>query len=270
MTRTSTRAMTLATAITAVAAMYPAATSAKTSAILPAPGPWPAGVNGARNPLIGTPVLYNGAYATGTPSFRIWLSVRGRHRMSVKSPVGRHVVVRGRLRNAAARHSIGGAIVTIAAQNVYTGAWYAGGVVVTNRKGRFRARMPVTTHTRLAALYYPAVSWPAPVYSRRVLVQAASRVYMKATMLKHRRIVYRGKVSGAPIPAGGLLVAAQVRNGRHWATVRLTRTQPSGRFVARYTFKTRQRFRVRALVPAQPAWPFYSGRSLVKRVKARR
>ena len=110
----------------------------------------------------------------------------------------------------------------------------------------------------------------SPVFSRRLLVRAGARVYLKAKMLKHRKIVYRGRVNGAVIPSGGLLVAAQVKNGRHWATVRLTRTHPSGRFTARYRFKLRRRFRVRALVPSQPAWPLYGGYSFTKRVKARR
>ena len=120
-------------------------------------------------------------------------------------------------------------------------------------------------------LYWPDVNAGGPVFSRRLLVRASARVYLKTSMLRRRRIVFRGRVSGAPIPAGGVLVAAQVRNGRNWATVRLVRTLPSGRFVARYRFKfAARRFRVRALVPAQPAWPLYSGHSHSRRVTSRR
>jgi len=89
-------------------------------------------------------------------------------------------------------------------------------------------------------------------------------------MLKRHAILYRGRVSGAPIPPGGLVVAAQVRNGRVWTTVRIVRTQPSGRFVARYRFKYGdRRYQVRALVPAQPSWPLYSGPSQSHRVRSR-
>jgi len=258
------------------------ALAAGLTALLPAPanaglippaGVWPTNVVGARNPLAGTPFVYNGAYATGTPSFRVWLSVRGKHRKTVNGVVGRRVVVRGRLRNPAAHHSVGGAILTIVVQNVYTGTWYAGGNVVTNRKGRFRAAMPVSTHTRLAAIYYPAVSWSTPVFSRRLLVKAKSRIYLGKPYRNRRGRQFRfdGKVSGAAIPAGGLLIALQVRNRRgNWITPRFGRTAPSGRFRMRYRFPGGGRFRVRVRVPAQPAWPLFGNVSAKKRIHVRR
>jgi len=267
MTPTTTRATALATVITAAAVVAPAAAPAK---LLAPPGPWPAPIVGGENPLLGTPYVFNGGPATANARLRVYLPYGHGRRMAITRAIGRRAVVRGRLRNRDNGHSISGATVQLAAQDVYSGPWSAVGAGRTNRKGRFRLVLPAGYTRRVAVIYWPAVHSGSPVFSRRLLVRAGARVYLKTKMLKHQRIIYRGKVSGAPIPAGGLLVAAQVQNGRHWATVRLVRTHPSGRFTARYRFKTRQRFRVRALVPSQPAWPLYGGYSFTKRVKARR
>ena len=143
--------------------------------------------------------------------------------------------------------------------------WQLIGTVLTTRHGRFRAVLPPGPSRRIAVLYWPDINTAGPLFSRRLLVRASARVYLKTRMPRGRRIVFGGRVSGAPIPPGGLVVAAQVRNRRAWATVRLVRTLPSGRFVARYRFKYGgRRYQVRALAPAQPAWPLYSGHSQVK------
>jgi len=240
--------------------------------LVPLAGVWPTNVVGAANPLAGTPFVYNGAYASGTPSFRVWLASRGRHRKTASVAVGRRLLVRGRLRNPAAHRSIGSAIVTIVVQNVYSGTWYAGGSVVTNRKGRFHARIPVSTHTRLAAIYSPAVSWSTPVFSRRLLIRAKSRVYLAKPYRNRggRRFRFDGKVSGSVIPAGGVLVALQVRN-RHgrWLTPRLARTRPSGRFRIRYRFPRRARLAVRIRMPSQTAWPLFGSTSQQRRIRPR-
>lgn len=262
---------TVVAAVTGVglAAILPAPANA---GLVPPAGVWPTNVQGARNPLTGTPFLYNGGYASATPSFHVWFSVRGRHRKIVNGAVGRRVVLHGRLRNLGVHHSIGHAIVTIAAQNVYSGAWYAGVNVATNRKGRFRVAVPVSTHTRLAAFYYPTVNSATPAFSRRVLIKAKSRVYIaRPYRAKHRRFRFDGKVSGAAIPQGGLLVVLQVRNRRgNWISPRLGRTSPSGRFRMRYRFPGGGRFLVRVRAPAQPAWPLFGNTSANKRIHVRR
>jgi hypothetical protein len=102
-------------------------------------------------------------------------------------------------------------------------------------------------------VYWPTISATLPLFSATVVVRTSARVYLKTAMLEGRRIVYRGRVSGAPIPPGGLLVAAQVRNGASWATVALIRTYQSGRFVARYRFKhAARRFEAAPVCPHNP------------------
>ncbi|MCA1697389.1 MAG: hypothetical protein LC790_00165 [Actinobacteria bacterium] len=244
-------------------------TAAADAKLLVPPGPWPAPVLGASNPLAGTPLAFNGADATPNASLRVWLPVGASRQTVITRAFGGQTVVRGRLSDRDSNRSISGAAVQIAAHNGNAGDWYLTGVARTNYRGAFRAVLPAGPTRRVAALYWPHITASIPVFSRRLLVRTSARVYLKTSMLAGRRIVYRGRVSGAPIPPGGLLVAAQVRNGPTWATVRLVRTYASGRFVARYRFKhTGRRFQVRARVPSQPAWPLYSGQSHTQRVRS--
>jgi len=253
-----------------VSAVTAAAPSVAQATLLAPPGPWPATVVGASNPLTGTPFILNGGQATQNASLRVWLPRGSAHRAAITRSIGGKTVVRGRLRNRDIDRSISAATVQLVAQDGAGGDWQVVGAAQTNRKGRFRAVLAPGPTRRVAVLYWPAVTSPTPVFSRRLLVRAGARVYLKTAMLTRHRIVFRGRVSGAAIAPGGVLVAAQVRNGRAWATVRLVRTLASGRFVARYRFKYGgRRYKVRALVPAQPAWPLYSGHSQPQRVRSR-
>lgn len=267
MTSQTKRMATVLMVTAAAAAATPAAAHA---ALLAPAGPWPTTIAGAVNPLAGTPFVANGGNATHNASLRVWLP-RGHARLtSMTRTIGGQTAVRGRLRNLDSRRSISGATVQLTVQDGQGGDWSVIGGARTNRKGVFRAVLPAGGSRRVAVLYWPDATAGLPVFSRRLLVRATARVYLRTTMLKGHVILYRGRVSGAPIPDGGLVLAAEVRNGRVWNTVRIVRTQASGRFVARYRFKYGgRRYKVRALVPAQPSWPFYSGHSQLQRVRSR-
>jgi hypothetical protein len=236
---------------------------------LPPPGPWPAPVVGATNPLVGSAFTDNGGHASAQASLRVWLP-SGRHRRAaITRTIGRRTVVRGRLRDRISRRSISGATVQLAAQNVEGGEWYLAGVARTNRKGRFRALLPAGATRRVAVLYWPFASSLEPLYSRRLLVRASPRVSLAITA-RGRSALFRGGVGGDVIPPGGLVVAAQVRNGDAWVSVRLVRTDANGRFRARYRFKYRdRRFVVRATVPSQPGWRLYTGSSRRHSIRTR-
>jgi len=262
----STRRLVALVAIAVATAALPSVADAK---LLPPAGPWPAPVAGATNPLLGTPFIFNGANATANPAIRFWLPVGRSRRISLTRTFGERTVVRAQLTNRDNGLSIVGATVHVAAQSVQGGDWYVAAIARTNASGSLRAMLPPGPTRRVGIVYWPFVSSPAPLVSPRVLVRTSARVYLKTAMLGNRQIVYRGRVSGAAIPPGGLVLAAQVRNGRVWATVKLVRTYQSGRFVARYRFKYRgRRFQVRALVPTQPAWPLYSGHSKPRLVRS--
>ena len=262
------RTVWVAVAVAAMlVALWPAATT--NASLLPPPGLWPAPVVGATNPLESTTLAANGAPASADVALSIWLPSGRRRREVITRTLGEPTVVRGRLRDRASRRSIRGATVQLAAQNAGGGDWYLAGVTSTNRKGGFKAVLPPGPTRRVAILYWPFVNSPAPLYSRRLLVRAAGRVYLK-TIVRGRSVLFTGRVSGDAIPAGGLLVAAQVRNGGAWVSVRLVRTQASGRFRARYRFKYgNRRFLVRATAPSQPGWPLYSGSSRPQMIRTR-
>jgi len=256
-----------AAATIVLAGLWAAATTE--AKLLPPPGPWPAPVVGATNPLLGSPFGANGGHASANVSLRVWLPSGRQRRAAITRPIGWGTVVRGRLRDRISGRSIGGATLQLAAQNVDGGDWYLAGIARTNRKGRFRALLPPGPTRRSAILYWPFVDSPGPLYSRRLLVRASARVYLKTTA-RGRSVLFRGKVSGDAIPPGGVLVAAQVRNAGAWVSVRLVRTKPDGSFRARYRFKYRnRRFVVRATAPSQPDWALYSGSSRQRTIRTR-
>ena len=129
-----------------------------------------------------------------------------RGRSALTLPADAQVVLRGQLRDPTSRWPGSGAIVQLAANE--GGDWYQTGVAQTNHNGQFRTALPAEPTRRIAAVYWPTIDAQLPVFSRRLLVRASGRVTLRTTMLTGQRIVYRGRVSGAPIPAGGLLVAA--------------------------------------------------------------
>jgi hypothetical protein len=271
----SRRSRRCASAIVPIVLAGGLAPAAAHAAIIPPPGPWPTNVTGATNPLIGTPFQFNRDQASSNAQMRVWLPSRGRRRTAVTRIVGQTTVVRGQLRNLDNRRAIAGATLTLAVQNVYTPEWVASGNVRTNRRGDFRAVLPAGYHRRVGVLYYAAINTASPLFSRRLLIRAKSRVDLARPYHKRGSRKYRfgGQVSAGAVavPSSGLLIAFQVRNRRgNWITARLARTTASGRFRIRYTFPTFGALRVRVRVPSQTGWALYAGASRVRYVSPRR
>lgn len=236
---------------------------AHADSLLPPAGPWPTEIPTAPNPLLGTPSPVNGANASANVRLAVWLPVGRQRRDSVTRVAGGRTVIRGSLRNTDTRKAIGGAVLTLVNQNVYTGAWTKVGGTRTARNGRFRAVLPPGLTRRVAVTYWPAQISPAAISSRRLTVRSSAHVFLSAERRAGRRIVFRGRVSGAPVPSTRLRVAVQARNnlGR-WVTLRLPLTDPAGRFVSSYRFSSRAPVVVRASVPSRQAgWLLYAGRS---------
>lgn len=258
----------LALASSAAIAPMPAAAAG----LIPAAGPWPAPITGAANPLTSKPYALNGTNATANAQLRLWVVVGRRTRTAITRRVGYRTVVRGELRNRDTHRAISGATLTVVAQDVYLGQWIALGNLRTSRRGRFRAVLPGTArHLRTAVIYYPAVTSALPIFSRRLLIRTGSRVWLAKPGGTRRTVRFHGRVSGAPVPASGLLVALQVCNsfGR-WVTARLVRTRPDGRYRVGYKFPRVGRLTVRVLAPGrQPSWPLYAGASAPARIRVR-
>lgn len=251
-----------------LAAFAPSAMGAMPG-LIPAPGPWPTAVAGATNPLAGTPVVANGTNATANASLRAWLADGTKRRTTVTRSIGRRTAVVGRLSSRFAHRSIGGAIVTLVAQNVYHAEWSVVTSTRTDRKGRFRVILAPGYHRRAAVIYYPDVNATVPLYSRRLLVRASGRVFLGQPHHTNRTYRFHGAVGGAPVPATGLLVALQVLNrSGHWITARLANTRADGQFHIRYKFAS-GRLTVRILAPSQTAWLLYGAHSQTRTINPR-
>lgn len=233
--------------------------------------PWPGPVEGGANMLAGTPFAVNGAPAALDARLAVWLDRGGLRATVVTRRIGSRQLLQGRLINPQGNRAIRGALVTVAREIVDRPGWKVLRTVQTSRRGGFGVTLPPGPTRRFGAFYYATAVNPVPIYSRRVQVRSSSRVSIRAQRRRRGLVVFRGRVSGARVPSGGLLVAIQVNNRGTWPAVRLARAGADGRFTARYRFAVRRRgFSVRARVPRQTGWRLLAGTSRTLRVQPRR
>lgn len=251
--------MLIRTHIAAAAVASALCVAAPASAgLIPPPGTAPSPAATA-NPIAGTTTAINGT--NGGVGVRWHIGFGKRYRTAVTQTSGRTSVLRGVLTNDFNDNPVAGAALTVITQPAGSNDWAPAAATVTSRTGRFRAVLPPGGHRRVAVTYWPTNASTFPIVSRRVLVRVRSRVWLGQPRRSGRATRFRGMVSGAPIPPGGVLVALQVHNNQgDWLTIRLTKTLPSGRFVIRYRMP-RGAFKVRVMVPAQPLFGLYAGRS---------
>lgn len=126
---------------------------------------------------------------------------------------------------------------------------------------------------RLSVLLRPGPSRRIEVRyegTRRVLASRAEvtvRVPARTTLTASPRRIrvgrtarFSGRLLGGHLPRGGKLVLVQARvPSRGWQTFAASRSSGSGRWAARYRFRATVgtvRYRIRAVVPAEAAYPF--------------
>jgi hypothetical protein len=222
---------------------------------------WPAPIAGGENPLLGSPWTRNGRGAT--PDARLEIALAGPGGTLARTatrPAGARPLLRGRLLGARGG-PIAGALVIVAREVADRPGWRAVARVRTSSRGRFRALLsPGWASRRLGAVYWPTADAALPVFSRRALARVGPRVTFDAAAVAGGLVTMEGRVSGAALPAGGLLVELQVRNRGGWVGIRLVHADPSGWFSARYRFGARhRRFTLRAHVPRQTGWRLAAG-----------
>ncbi|MGH2941638.1 MAG: hypothetical protein ACRDLN_02520 [Solirubrobacteraceae bacterium] len=234
---------------------------------LPPGAPWPGPVAGAENPLgqLGAP--NNGVSATAEARLKVWLG-RSRGASAVTRRIGARTYLHGRLYNRNDRHGIARAGIFIVREVTDHPGWTVAAIVATSRHGAFRFRVPRGPSRRFAAIYWPHSVSVVPIYSRRLTLRSASRVTLSARRGRRGMVRFSGRVSGAAIPVGGLLVNIQVANRGSWPSVRTVHTAPDGRFVGRYRFTGRRPsgFVVRAQVLRQTGWRLYTASSRLIRI----
>lgn len=234
---------------------------------LPPGAPWPGPVAGAENPLAQLGAANNGTSATAEARVKVWLA-RDRNASVVTRRIGARTYLHGRLYNKNDRHGIARAGIFIVREVTDHPGWTVATIVGTNRHGVFRFRIPRGPSRRFAAIYWPHSVSVVPIYSRRLTLRSSSRVTLAVRRGRHGIVRFSGRVSGAAIPVGGLLVNIQVANRGTWPSVRTVHTAPNGRFFGRYRFTGRRPsgFVVRAQVLRQTGWRLYTASSRLIRI----
>lgn len=192
---------------------------------------------------------------------------RGRKGKPRRHPYGRAIGVSGRLRLAGGADP-GGLEVTVA-ERLEPGSdpRFRSRVVITDRRGRFSARLPAGPSRRIVARFkgsrrnLPAESRPA-----RVAVLGESVLKLgKRRVRAGGRVRFTGRVgmAGARIPGRGKVLELQVREQgrRRFRTVRRAlHSDRRGRVSTAYTFGrfyTRpERFEFRLRATPQARWPY--------------
>jgi hypothetical protein len=173
--------------------------------------------------------------------------------------------VAGRLRDASGR--------PLARQPVTVTEYFGAGALIdrrlrtvrTDRDGIWGERLPAGPSRSVSAVYAGTARYLADrADAGKVRVKTKASLHLSRPRVREgRAVLFRGRVAhmAARIPAGGKLVELQVKDGRHWHTVRQAfYTRANGHFRMRYRFarfytsNVRYRFRVRIL--RELGWPY--------------
>lgn len=192
-------------------------------------------------------------------------------RRSAGVEFGRRLTIVGQLANRDG-HGIAGAEVQVFSRSLTTPEQLVA-VLQTDAQGRYSYTATGTMSRTLRFAYAgsPLILPTQTEVKLRVPATSSLRVSDRR-VLNGQAVTFGGRVRSLPAPPGGKLVELQVRLSGRWQTFRTTRTDPAGSWSIRYRFKrTRgvQRFRFRARLPREAAYPFQAGssRSLIVRVR---
>ena len=144
-------------------------------------------------------------------------------------------------------------------------AWESAGSVQVLSTGRFRFVLPPGPAREYRFRY------PGSAGARGATALVDARVRATTTFAPSRRhvvngeyITFRGRIKGGLIPPGGKLVELQVFTRRRWRTFAQPRSSAKGRWSFQYRFEAvrgRVRFRFRARIRREAAYPFHEGTS---------
>ena len=136
-------------------------------------------------------------------------------------------------------------------------------VLTTDAEGRFAGRLPAGASRKVWFVH--RVAQGAVTATVRVRVRAPVRLRApRRTLHNGGTLRLRGRLPGRPIPRKGVLVALQALRPSGWQNFGTARSNREGRFAFRYLFSRTtglQRYRIRARVPGQAAYPYAPGAS---------
>jgi hypothetical protein len=183
---------------------------------------------------------------------------------------GTAVEVRGRLDDARGAGVAGRAVTVVARATTGIGQPPERRRVVTDRRGHFDLRLPPGTSRRVTVAFHGGGGF-ASARGRPLALRvraACSLAAAPADLRTGESVTLSGRVLSGParIPARGKLVTVQYleRASGRWQPALVTRTDPRGRFKARYRFRYITgvaRIRLRATALPEAGWPYASGSS---------
>jgi hypothetical protein len=146
-------------------------------------------------------------------------------------------------------------------------------VIETGASGRFVYR-PRPGPSRTFRFRYDGTALIKPASAvARLSVAARSTLRVSRSSVRNGQSVrFSGRLAGRPLPDGGKLVDLQAYFRRRWRTFATPRTDSVGRWRYRYRFEATRgvvRYRFRALIRREAAYPYELGRSRVVRVTVR-
>jgi hypothetical protein len=273
--RTAYGATTLNTPYSPVVATAPVGSSASgaglqgatTTGLTGAPGPVAGGAGG--QPALAH--IANGVTPCGSPT----LALRFGNKPSMTVAYGRDATLHGKL--ACGSTPIRGAEISIASAPITGSTVASTGDVITAPDGSFAYVAPSGPSRNLTATYraYADDAQPAVTATAKLSVtpQISLKIAPRSTR-NHRRIAWRGQISGGPIPAAGLPLDLQYRDGRRWRTFDQIRAKRNGTFSYRYTFErtthaTTYSFRVTLPAGGVVGYPYLPTSSVRRSVRVR-
>ena len=272
---TASGTTTLNTSYSTVVASAPAGSTASGAGLQGATGTGLAGISGSSATGPGGQAalahVANGVTPCGSPT----LVLRFGNKASMTVGYGRDVTLHGKLTCGAA--PIRAAVINIASAPVAGSTVASTGDVITAPDGSFAYVAPSGPSRNLTATYraYADDAQPAVTATAKLSVtpQISLKIAPRATR-NHRRIVWRGQVNGGPIPAAGLPLDLQYRDGGRWRTFDQIRAKRNGTFTYRYTFQrtthaTTYSFRVTLPAGGVVGYPYSPSSSARRSVRVR-
>jgi hypothetical protein len=214
---------------------------------------------------------------------RIALTVEGRskrcrRRRGRRCPRPRALVLRGSGIVRGAVTSAGGdplarSAVTVAEQSRTPAVPRRTQTLVTDGAGRFEFRAGAGP-SRTLRFRFPGTALLKPaVAEANVLVPARSTISVsRRYLLNGQTVAFAGRLVGRPVPDGGKLIDLQAFYRNRWRTIATPRADQQGKWTFRYRFEATSglvRYRFRARIRRETAYPYELGYSRVARVTVR-
>ena len=229
----------------------------------PGQGPANSGTHEQQSPTPSTPQMGAPAVYVAPPTLVVhWATTARTARVSA---YGRSQVVAGRLSGASGA-PIGDATVQVLSTPAFQGARAKVLTSVrTGADGSFRLHLPASLpSTRLTFAYAANQGQAAPTVTAQLTLAVPARVSLKVTpKVSHvgGTIVFKGALSGGPLPPGGKqVIQARTLHGP-WRQFQVLSTAAKGRFKASYRFRLAGPidYQFRAVCPHEADFPYGAG-----------